>query len=110
MKDDSITLELIRQACDKTGEYLGTMSEDEFYSDGKTQSSIIMQIIVIGELAKNVSSATRALIDLPWKQIAGLRDVAIHQYFGLKLKEVWHVLQKDIPMLKEKISGHLATK
>jgi uncharacterized protein with HEPN domain len=51
MKDDSITLELIRQACDKIVEFLDAMSEDAFYEDAKTQSSIIMQIIVIGVLA-----------------------------------------------------------
>lgn len=108
MKDDLITLELIRQACGKAADFLGTLSEDAFYADAKTQSSIIMQIIVIGELAKNVSAAARSRIELPWKQIAGLRDVAIHQYFGLKLKEVWRVIQNDIPTVKEKILMYLA--
>jgi uncharacterized protein with HEPN domain len=57
-----------------------------------------------------VSGAARDAIDIPWKQIAGLRDVAIHQYFGLKLKEVWRVIQNDIPRVKEKISVYLATR
>ncbi|TSC86906.1 MAG: hypothetical protein G01um10148_11 [Parcubacteria group bacterium Gr01-1014_8] len=108
MKDDSITLELTRQACGKVTEFLGAISEEEFYADAKTQSAIIMQLIVIGELAKNVSQVARSAIDVPWKQIAGLRDVAIHQYFGLKLKEVWRVIKDDVPMVQDKISAYLA--
>jgi len=46
---------------------------------------------------------------LPWKQIIGLRDVAVHQYFGLKMDEVWRVIQHDVPDVLEKISTHLKT-
>lgn len=41
-------------------------------------------------------------LDIPWKQIAGTRDVLIHEYFGVNLERIWNIVQKDLPDLKEK--------
>jgi len=66
MKDDAVTLELLSQACRKILAY-AEMSERDFYADEKTQSAVVMQLIVVGELAKNVSPAVQMAIESPLK-------------------------------------------
>jgi len=56
-----------------------------------------MQLALIGELAKRVSDATRQQIDLPWKDIAGFRDRAIHDYYNIDLEVVWATILEDLP-------------
>ena len=60
-----------------------------------------MQLTVIGELVKNVSSKTKESSDIPWKEIAGFRDRAIHHYFGMDLNVIWDTVVLDVPILKE---------
>ena len=66
----------------KIKSYTNEMSFDDFFSDGKTQSAVIMQLQVIGELAKKVPEEVKVVINLPWKNMAGFRDMISHDYFG----------------------------
>lgn len=72
-----------------------------FNADEKTQSAVILQLVLVGEIAKQVSKQAKATINLPWKEITGFRDRAIHNYFGIDLEIVWQTVQDDIPQLKE---------
>ncbi|WP_406662560.1 HepT-like ribonuclease domain-containing protein [Methanolobus sp. ZRKC3] len=57
---------------------------------------------MIGEATKNLSpSTTEKYSQIPWKEIAGMRDKLIHAYFGVDLEEVWNTVKRDIPELKE---------
>ena len=68
------------------------------------QDKIIRRIQVIGEAVKNLpDDLKRSHPEVPWRDIAGMRDIVIHQYFGIDLEFVWNVLTKDIPDLKLKI-------
>ncbi len=59
---------------------------------------------IIGEAVKNVPEDFRTKYpDIPWRQIAGMRDVLIHAYFGVNLRRVWKVIKEEIPELKLKI-------
>lgn len=62
---------------------------------------------LIGEISKKVSETTKDKLDLPWKEIIGFRDMAIHDYFRVNLNIVWDTLTEDIPKLKEKIEESL---
>ena len=72
----------------------------QFKDDDKTQSAVILQLVVIGEMAKRISDETKNTIDLPWKEIAGFRDVAVHDYFSLDFEIVWQTVIDDIPVVK----------
>ena len=78
--------------------------KDAFFSDRKTQDAVIRNLEVIGEAVRNVPPAFQAAHpDVPWQQAAALRNVLIHEYFGVDLRIVWRVVEKDLPSLKEKI-------
>ena len=70
----------------------------------KTQDAIVRNIEIIGEAVKNLSVD---FIDqyphVPWKNIAGMRDLLIHEYFGVNYKLVWDVVKNKIPELKTEI-------
>ena len=81
MKRDKENLEFILEAALKIGRFLGDSDKESFLKDEKTQSSVILQLIVIGELAKKLSEESKNKIDLPWRLISGFRDLAVHEYF-----------------------------
>ena len=63
---------------------------------------------IIGEATKNMSEKFKAAHpDVPWRRVAGMRDKLIHDYFGVNLKIIWDVTQRDLPQLKEKIQAIL---
>ena len=85
-------------------EYAQLLSEDEFYSNRLVQDAIVRRLEIIGEAAKNIDDNFRDRYpQIPWKKIAGMRDVIAHEYFGVRLDRVWDVVRKDLPDLKEKI-------
>lgn len=102
-KDNSIYLELIVQAVDKIALFTKDMKAKDFQKDTKTQSAVIMQLQVIGELSKKVSKTHKENIDLPWKKMAGLRDFISHDYFNLDVDSIWHTVKFDLKDIKKHI-------
>lgn len=88
--------------------YTKGMDGTSFLANQLVQDGVIRQIEIIGEASKNLSSPTRGLSpDIPWKDIAGMRDKLIHQYFGVDLASVWNTVETDLPLLKDKINALL---
>lgn len=81
------------------------MNRATFGADEKTQSAVIMQLMLIGEISKKISPQTKTSIDLPWKDIAGFRDKAVHDYFEVDLDVVWNTIISDVPILKSKLQN-----
>lgn len=80
------------------------LSKEEFESDKDKIDAIVRRIEIIGEAAKNIPDAFRAKYqEVPWKDIAGMRDVIIHNYFRVDLNAVWKTIKEDIPILKKQI-------
>jgi uncharacterized protein with HEPN domain len=77
---------------------------EEFLETRLIQDGVVRQLEIIGEATKNLSSdTTEQYPQIPWKEIAGMRDKLIHAYFGVDLDEVWNTAKKDIPYLKEAV-------
>ena len=108
-KDEAAYLRLLLDSVAKIKEYTRGMNREAFKTDGKTQSAVIMQLQVIGELAKKVPKHFRQSIDLPWKQMAGLRDLVFHDYFSLDVEVIWNTVEASIPETEQKISAYLAS-
>ncbi len=78
--------------------------ETAFYRDARTQDAVLHNLAVIGEAAKRVDAEFRAQHpDIPWRSMAGLRDVLIHQYDRVRLDLVWTAVMDSLPALKEEI-------
>ena len=103
-RDELVFLEDICECIEKIEKYVRGLSEKEFEDSSEKQDAVIRRIEIIGEAVKNLSKQTREKYpSIPWREIAGMRDIAIHQYFGVSVALVWRVANVDIPALKGKM-------
>ncbi len=80
----------------------------EFLSNKLVQDAVIRQLEIIGEASKKVSMTTRKKYDdIPWKEMTGMRDKLIHEYFGVNIVYIWETVNKDLPDLKQKFDDIL---
>ncbi|MEK7535790.1 MAG: DUF86 domain-containing protein [Patescibacteria group bacterium] len=103
MKDDSVYIKQVLESIGKIDSFVSGLDREKFNKDAKTQSAVIMQLTLIGEISKKISEDTKRQIDLPWRNIAGFRDVAIHNYFEIDLDVVWTTITQDLLILKERL-------
>ncbi|MFA5294515.1 MAG: DUF86 domain-containing protein [Methanoregulaceae archaeon] len=103
MKDDRLYIIHILERIHKIEEYTNSGYQD-FIASSLQQDAVIRNLEVIGEAVKNISDRLKqAYPDVPWRRIAGLRDLLIHRYMGVDVQEVWNIIEKDIPELKEAV-------
>jgi uncharacterized protein with HEPN domain len=103
VKDDRVYLAHIRDAIERIDTFTSG-GRSQFLADPMVQDAVIRNLEVIGEAAKGLSQTIRlANADVPWKQIAGMRDVLIHHYFGVKLETVWQVVADNLPQLRQRV-------
>jgi uncharacterized protein with HEPN domain len=77
---------------------------DDFMADRRTQDAVIRNIEILGQAVKGLADDTRSLDEtVPWRQIAGMRDKLIHDYFGVDLALVWDVVERELPALRPKL-------
>lgn len=80
------------------------MSQQSFLDDRTKQDAVIRRLEIIGETTKRIPEEFRNVHpDIPWKRMAGMRDVLIHEYLGIDLAIVWQVIQHEFPDLKQKL-------
>jgi uncharacterized protein with HEPN domain len=104
MKDDCVFLAHIRDAIAKIESYTSN-GRAAFFDDTKTQDAVIRNLEVIGEAVKNLSADLRASHpELPWTRIAGMRDVLVHEYFGVRLETVWNAVEHRLPELRKVVT------
>lgn len=107
MKDDRIFLQHILEAIVRIQEYTKAGPET-FYQDRMVQDAVIRNLEIIGEAVKNLSSRLRQEHpEVPWNQIAGMRDVLIHGYFAVQKERVWNTVNLRLPDLKKVVEGLL---
>jgi len=85
-------------------EYINDISEDDFYKSTQLQDAVIRRIEIIGEATKKITEATKIKYpEIPWRKMAGMRDVLIHDYDGINLDIVWNTCKDKLPELKEQL-------
>ncbi len=94
-------LDDIVNAMNKVEDFTKDMKYEEFIEDDKTTFAVIRALEIIGEAVKKMPpSIKKQYPQIPWKDMAGMRDKLIHEYFGVKTKVVWETIKQDIPPLK----------
>ena len=101
---DKVVLQKIISEIDVGMQMLGDNSLTAFLQNEMLKRAIGMTVINIGELIKNVTDEMRARHpDVPWKQVAGFRDITAHKYQTLRMEDVYQVVVEDFPSLKEQL-------
>lgn len=91
----------IIDAIDKAESFVKGMNADVFEKDAKTQFAVIRAFEIMGEAVKKIPSSVRNKYqEIPWKDMAGMRDKLIHEYFGIKPRVVWKTIKDDLPRIK----------
>jgi len=94
----------ILEAVEKIEKYVEDLSFDEFTEDTKTIDAVIRNFQIIGEATKRIPEEVKGkYVDIPWKEMAGMRDKLVHEYFGVKLDVLWKTIKNRLPELKSLI-------
>ncbi len=93
---------------DKARQFVEGMSFEQFARDDKTVFAVIRALEIIGEASKKIPPEVRTRqAQLPWREIAGMRDKLTHDYFGVNLRVVWRTVAEDLPSLESGIRALL---
>jgi uncharacterized protein with HEPN domain len=97
-------IEDILEAIDRIERYVDK-GRQAFDADELVQTWIIHHIQIIGEAVRRLSEPLKDhYTDVPWAAIIGMRNILVHDYFGIDLEEVWSTVEKDLPELKTKLT------
>ena len=103
-KDPKIFVEHILECIERIENYTEGATKETFLNSPQLQDAIIRRLEVIGEATKNIPQETKDTSpDIPWKRIASMRNILIHQYWGIDLNLTWTVATEEIPNFKKSI-------
>ena len=87
-------------ASEKVAEFIRGMTQSQFLEDEKTQFAVVRGLEIIGEAAKKIPASVKAKYpQVPWREVAGMRDKLVHDYFGVNAEVVWRTAVEDLPRI-----------
>lgn len=87
-----------KEAILRINAYTEQLSYEQFLEDKKTQDAVVRNLEIIGEAVKNISEESKSRFpQIPWKDLAGVRDKLIHHYFGVNFDIVWNIVKQELP-------------
>ncbi len=94
----------ILDAIKKIESYSIGIDFEKFKGSQLLQDAVVRNLEIIGEAAKRISPEIRnSYPDVDWKKISGLRDILIHEYFGIDIEIIWDIIQNKLPPLRDSI-------
>ena len=104
MRDYSLYLKDILAAIESIEGFIAGMDLDTFQDDDKTNSAVMRKLEIIGEAVKQIPDEIRQeYSQVPWKEMAGMRDKLIHFYFGVDYHLVWKTITEGLPQVKQDV-------
>lgn len=104
MKDNKIYLEDIISSIKKIEKYINDISFEEFYDNEMIVDAVVRNLEIIGEAARYLEDDFKETNShIPWRNMIGLRNIMIHEYFGIDLNIIWKIVTDDIPKTKPEI-------
>ena len=104
-RGDAFYLKAMLQALESLAGY-SSVGRQAFMGDTMRQDATICRLAVLGEAAKHISDELRKKnTDVPWRYMTGLRDILVHDYFGVDLDMLWGILEIDLPPLRTQLAS-----
>lgn len=108
-RDSRVYLDDVLEGAERVRTYTAGLSLASFREDPRTVDAVVRNLEIIGEAVKNLPDDVRARHpEVAWKRIAGLRDLLIHQYFGIDYEIIWDVVTTKLPVLEDQVRRILA--
>lgn len=109
-RNERLLLEDILESIEKIENYIKNISSDDFRNNELVFDATVRNLEIIGEAANKIPDSTKnKLPTVPWKQLRGLRNRIIHDYFGVDIDIVWYIVKNELPQLKIEIERALRT-
>ena len=104
-RDPLILLEDIHASLEKVERYTSGLNKETFLADDKTLDAVVRNLEIVGEAVRQLPETFKEEHpEVPWWQIAGMRNRIVHDYFGVDEEIIWQVIEKSVPALKQQVA------